>query len=102
MNQPVGTTESDIVFSVVRGVRMLHSVLDPYFDDQFRTDYAAVNNDGSHIGEKDVWKTYGNSMEHLACLMRLMDRKRMLLTEDAEDIMDEIKGDVVYGDEAVV
>ena len=100
MNEPVGTTEQDIVFSVVRGVRMLHSILNPYFDDVFKTDYAEILGKTPKDGSETVWIVYGSSMEHLAALMRLMHRKRMLLTEDEESIMDEIEGDVVYGDEA--
>jgi len=97
-----GTTTKDIVESVVRGVEMLHSTLDPYFDDTFRQEYASVMENGEKINSDSVWAVYRNAMEHLACLFRLMDRKRMLLTEDMEDIMDEVAGDVVYGDEAVV
>lgn len=97
INEPLGTTEEDIIYSIDRGVKMLHATLDPYFDATFREEYTLIANKWKEIKRSDIREFYANSMEHLACLMRLMDRKRMLLTEDEQDIMDEIAGDVVYG-----
>lgn len=100
MNEPVGTTEEDIILSIARGVDMLQSILDPYCDEQFFEEYTPVCEEFQNLTE--IHEIYNNSMDKLACIFRLMDRKSMLLIEDEMDIADEAQGDVCYGDEVSI